>query len=237
MRGNRFWLIVGSSAALLCLMACLLFIGQSRAFTGAASVDGGPIEIGSTQPAGASDTGMLESEEIRKTADLGLTYGEIAIETPQPSPETEEQFKRRSFQSLLDQFDGKAVENPEWPGLTRQQLVPMVMMLSVAAVMDAAGTSTPSPRDGKSREVFESGKFDFAFLYNMRDYRFRLGDFPVYEEYNVLVRSEAARQEAARVERFKFPGPASATPDELPYSPDFFDRLSEFAHGAIALRQ
>src|SRR5687767_8152762 len=78
----------------------------------------------------------------------------VSVVTPaQEAPVvTEEEEKRRAFAVLLDQFDGKELEKPYWPGFSKQQLVPIVVMSSVAAVMDAQGTSTLVPQGHRSEE-------------------------------------------------------------------------------------
>lgn len=177
----------------------------------------------------------IEPPSQRESADL----------QPMPAPlppvavavlDEEAEFKRRTFKELLDQFDGVPLERTDWPGFTPQQLCPMLMVMSVAAVMDANGTSRPWIADGIRRDVHEGGRWEHAFDYNGREYRFNRGMFPVYDEFNDLQRAEARRQEAYRQEQAASTKPNLMPLTDLPYSGDFMLRASQFAHGALALR-
>ena len=170
---------------------------------------------------------------------------ESAVLQPIPAPlppvavavvDEEAEFKRRTFKELLDQFDGVPLERTDWPGFTPQQLCPMLMVMSVAAVMDANGTSRPEIADGVRRDPHEGGRWEHAFDYNGREYRFNRGMFPVYDEFNDLQRAEARRQEAYRQEQAASTKPNLVPLADLAYPSDFMLRASQFAHGALALR-
>lgn len=112
----------------------------------------------------------------------------------------------------------------------------MLMVMSVAAVMDANGTSRPWISDGVRRDVHEGGRWEQAFDYNSREYRFNRGMFPVYDEFIELQRAEARRQEAYRREQAASTKPSLKPLSDLPYPDDFMLRASQYAHAALALR-
>jgi hypothetical protein len=215
-------------AALIAVAATLLSRGPEAVATAGPTI---PATVEPSHPPQAS----IETPSPSERSQLQQ------VPDPVPTPvaglaDEDAEFKRRTFKELLDQFDGVPLERTDWPGFTPQQLCPMLMVMSVAAVMDAGGTSRPEIADGMRRDVHDGGRWDHAFDYNGREYRFNRGMFPVYDEFNELQRAEARRQEAYRREQAASTKPNLFPLDDLPYPEDFMLRASQFAHGALALR-
>lgn len=154
----------------------------------------------------------------------------VGSEVPPVKGPIDWEFERRTFGDLLAQFDGEPLENPAWPGFSRERLTPILMSMSVSAYMDRAGTFELIVRDGQVRSVHRDGqrRFDCVFDHNGRRYRFMTGEFPVYDEWLELVRAQSVREMQNRAT------PVSA--QDPPYSEDFLRRASEFGHSAFALR-
>lgn len=158
-----------------------------------------------------------------------------AADSPEAQAEYAAEAKRRALRKLIDQFDGKEVASPDWPGLSRQELAPVLVIMSVAAVMDVTGTSRPSIADGKRRDPFEGGVYDCSFLYNSRSYQFKRGEFPIYDEYKDLAMEAAARRRKAEAERASSETPLQASPLPPEFPEEFLNRVSAFGHGVAAL--
>jgi len=169
----------------------------------------------------------------RSTVESPEISAHASLPTPEPAtevkPETEQEFKLRTFQALLDQFDGKPMAHTDWPGYDRQRLAPMLMAMSVSAVMDAAGTSEPEHGDGIQRPAFSGDGRDCGFDYNGRMYRFRRGEFPVYDRWVELEREALALERANAAAAIRF--------EPYVFPEEFFVLASDFAHEAISLRQ
>lgn len=177
-----------------------------------------------------------DQSAIRVAVEAELPAESSVVEASSPAPATEKELRLRRLVDLLDQFDGKPLEHPPWPGCSRDQLLPIVVMSSIAAVMDAQGTSTIVPQ-GHTPDILEGGRYDYAFQVGNRDYRFRRGDFPIYEEYNALGLAGARRREAAETVRLDPAAARGPVGDLSIYDDEFCERLSQFAHGVVPFLQ
>lgn len=189
-------------------------------------------------PSQSPDLVSVDAGSSRVAVDDDKPPSTSSVAPPQSVPDTEAQIKRRNLRETLAQFDGTELENPHWPGFSRQQLAPILVMSSVGVVMDALGTSTIVPQ-GHSRDILESGRFDFAFMFGNRQYRFRRGDFPIYEEYRAMALAESARESAVQAAQLEppYPPPSAVRSPGASFPEDYLERVSQFAHSALALGQ
>ncbi len=137
----------------------------------------------------------------------------------------------RSLQEVLAQMEGRSKADSYWKTWSKEELIPVLAAMGVAAPMDAAGTAFQPDPNVLTHTGRRSGDkvYDYAVHYNSRTYRFMKGEFPVYEEYVDLIKARGI------VERARDPmlprGP------EAPYPEEFVKRLLESGYRALAIRE
>jgi hypothetical protein len=137
----------------------------------------------------------------------------------------------RSLQEVLAQMEGRSKADSYWKTWSKEELIPVLAAMGVAAPMDAAGTAFQPDPNVWTHTGRRSGDkvYDYAVHYNSRTYRFMKGEFPVYEEY-IELRKERGLLERAR-------DPMLPRGPEAPYPEEFVKRLLESGYSALAIRE
>lgn len=137
----------------------------------------------------------------------------------------------RSLQEILDQMEGRPKADSHWKTWSKEELIPLLAAMGVAAPMDAAGMAFQPDPNVLTHTGRRSGDkvYDYAFHYNTRTYRFMKGEFPVYDEYIELTKARGIIDRAR--------DPMLPKGPEAPYPEEFVKRLLESGYSALAIRE
>ena len=137
--------------------------------------------------------------------------------------ESEPAFELRVLQSTLAEFLGEKVDDPQWPGMTKEQLSHPLVSMSVAAFMDSAGRGQVQ-QDGQ--KVQHPGEDYHALSHNGKDYFFRQGEFPAYDQWSDFKKTcyhfQHAKQDGQEAPKL---------------SPELVASIAQFARDAIIVKK
>ena len=100
-----------------------------------------------------------------------------------PARETPAHWRRRSFRRLIAQFEGQELDTPEWPGLDRQALIPVVMNTALRAILDVEKRWTPAEDYFAASKASKVTGDEHMILAREGTGRFRRGEFRAWDEY------------------------------------------------------